>query len=192
MRTVWRFGIPAGTQGKDTVASMGKLLSSLLKLNIQEALFSISSAWEPAQGGSASGGLSGGPGGSRFPRGVRTGRRWAGRPSPGEALGAHGLRSRSAHARSSSRTRGPALSGGCQRLPPLCKALGRSRGGGRRGLRPQRDRQVMENSGKATGRQGLRASGQFSIPSPQIGKEVSGREVQEGTRTRHGATTSIH
>lgn len=50
MRTVWSFGIPAGTQGKDTVASMGKLLSSPLKLNIQEALFSISSAWEPAKG----------------------------------------------------------------------------------------------------------------------------------------------
>ena len=75
MRTVWSFGIPAGTQGKDTVASMGKLLSSLLKLNIQEALFSISSAWEPvkgeADGRAGAGGLSGGPGGSRFPRGVR-------------------------------------------------------------------------------------------------------------------------
>lgn len=50
MRTVWSFGIPAGTQGKDTVASMGKLLSSPLKLNIQEALFSIS-AWEPGEEG---------------------------------------------------------------------------------------------------------------------------------------------
>lgn len=29
---------------------MGKLLSSPLKLNIQEALFSISSAWEPVKG----------------------------------------------------------------------------------------------------------------------------------------------
>lgn len=50
MRTVWSFGIPEGTQGKDTVASMGKLLSSRLKLNIQEGLLSISSAWEPVKG----------------------------------------------------------------------------------------------------------------------------------------------
>lgn len=50
MRTVWSFGIPEGTQGKDTVASMGKLLSSPLKLNIQEGLLSISSAWEPVKG----------------------------------------------------------------------------------------------------------------------------------------------
>lgn len=41
---------------------MGKLLSSPLKLNIQEALFSISSAWEPVKGeadGRAWGGLVG-------------------------------------------------------------------------------------------------------------------------------------
>lgn len=50
MRTVWSFGIPEGTQGKDKVASMGKLLSSPLKLNIREGLLSISSAWEPVKG----------------------------------------------------------------------------------------------------------------------------------------------
>lgn len=42
MRTVWSFGIPEGAEGKDPVASMGKLLSSPLKLNILEGLLSIS------------------------------------------------------------------------------------------------------------------------------------------------------
>lgn len=66
MRTGWCFGIPEGAEGKDPVASMGKLLSSLLKLNILEGLLSIS-AGELVEG-EACWGLSGGPGGSHFPK----------------------------------------------------------------------------------------------------------------------------
>lgn len=49
---------------------MGKLLSSALKLNIQEGLLSISSAWEPVKG-EARGAPQEGLVGHAFPRGVR-------------------------------------------------------------------------------------------------------------------------
>lgn len=86
MRTLWSFGSPEGTQGKDTVASMGKLLSSPLKLNIQEGLLSISSAWEPTKG-EARGAPQEGPGGHACPRGVRDAEALA-RPWPEPAASA--------------------------------------------------------------------------------------------------------